>query len=192
VNASTPIRVFGPAIPSYAELAAESWQLALRLRFRKDTLADRLDYAVRAHRLSNAAQWERWREVHFLSYYRNYVLPRLAPALAASLLAIYLLDRSHPAGPQIWVVVQLLLVAVAAASLWALLYWPQPRRDLAFATQYRAARLERERQLLSPDGLNGWRAERCGDGTYVMVPVEPGRPQALTPDSAPARAPTGA
>ncbi len=190
MSASTSFRVFGPAIPSYAELAAESWRLGLRLRLREDTLADRLAYVVRAHRLSNAAQWERLGEVHFLSYYRHYALPRLAPALGASLLAIYLLDPSRPAGPQIWVIVQLLLVAVAAASLWAVLYWPQPRRDLVFAARYRAARLERDRQLLSPHGWNGWRAERRGDGRYVMVPVEHGRAPALTPDSAPAPAPT--
>jgi hypothetical protein len=190
VSASTSFRVFGPSMPSYAELAAESWWLALRLRVGDDTLGDRLAYIVRAHRLSNAAQWERLGEVHFLTYYRHYVLPRLAPALGASLLAIYLLDPSRPAGPQIWVIVQLLLVAVAMASLWALLYWPQPRRDMVFAARYRATRVERDRQLLSPDGWNGWRAERRGDGRYVIVPVEPRRAPALTPDSASAPAPT--
>lgn len=176
MNPSTPIRVFGPAIPSYAELAAESWGLALSPHLPQGTLGDRLEHAIRGHRLSNAARWERMGEVHFFNYFCHYAVPRLAPALAASLLAVYLWDMPDRAGPELWAIVQLLLLAVAAASLWALIYWPQPRRDMVFAARYRAARLERQRQLLSPDGWNGWRAERCGDGSYVMVPVEPAQP----------------
>jgi len=96
----------------------------------------------------------------------------LAPALAASLLALYLWDTASHTGPELWAIIQLMLLAVATASLWALLHWPQPLRDLVFAARYRAARLDRERQLLSPDGWNGWRAERRADGTYIMVPVD--------------------
>ena len=166
------IRVFGPAIPSYAELAAESWELAFSTKFAPNPLSERIEYALRARRLSKAAQWERLQDVNFLNYYRFFVLPRLAPALAVALLALYLWDPPHRSGPELWDIVRLLLLAIATASLWALLHWPQPLRDLVFAARYRAARLDRERQLLSPDGWNGWRAERLGDGRYVMVPVD--------------------
>ena len=168
----TAIRVFGPAVPSYAELAAEAWALVFQADFRQTGLADRIEYAVRARRLSLAAQWERLQDINFFNYYRYYILPRLAPALAASLLALYLWDTASHTGPELWAIIQLMLLAVATASLWALLHWPQPLRDLVFAARYRAARLDRERQLLSPDGWNGWRAERRADGTYIMVPVD--------------------
>lgn len=173
LSTSTRIRIFGASTPSYDELAAESWELALRKRFPEDTLRDRVEYAVRACRLSSAAQWQQLGELHFAGYYRRFILTRLAPSLAVILLALYLWETAHTAGPQAWVLVELLAVSLASASLWAVLHWPQPRRDLAFAAQYRAARLERERQLLSPQGWNGWRAEVRSDGSYVMVPVEP-------------------
>lgn len=176
--ASTPIRIFGTPTPSYQELAGESWALALGRGFPEDTLRDRLEYARRAIRLSNAARWERLGELHFEGYYRYYILPRLTPGVAAALLAVYLLERPDKAGPEAWVVIQLLVLGFVTASLWGLLHWPQPQRDLAFASQYRASRAERERQLLSPHGWNGWRAEQRPDGSYVMVPV----PVAATSD----------
>jgi hypothetical protein len=166
------IRVFGPAIPSYAELAAESWELALSTRFAPNPLSERIEYALRARRLAKAAQWERLQDVNFFNYYRFYILPRMVPAVGAALLALYLWDPPHRNGPELWDIVRLLLLAVAGASFWALLHWPRPLRDLVFAARYRAARLDRERQLLSPDGWNGWRAERLRDGRYVMVPVK--------------------
>jgi hypothetical protein len=159
-------------MPSYRELAAESWELAFGRGFPEDTLRDRLEYALRAHRLSCAARWQQLGDVQFNRYYQHYILPRLAPGLAAGLLTVYLLEMPDRSGPQVSVIAQLLLLAVAAASVWALLHWPRPQRDLAFAAQYRASRVERERQLLSPDGWNGWRAERRPDGSYVMVPVQ--------------------
>ena len=174
MDALTPIRIFGNATPTYDELASESWELALGRGFPEDTLRDRLEYARRAHRLSKAAQWQRLGEVHFGGYYRQYILPRLTPALAAALVGVYLWERPDPAGPEAWIVVQLLVLAFATASLWAILHWPQPQRDLVFAAHYRASRVERERQLLSPHGWNGWRAERRPDGSYVMVPVQIG------------------
>jgi hypothetical protein len=180
VVASTPIRIFGTTTPSYDELAAESWDLAFGRTFPEDTLRDRLEYALRARRLSNAAQWEQLGEVHFKGYYRHYILARLAPTLAAVFLALYLWEMPDRAGPRLWVIVQLLALALAAGSLWAVLHWPQPLRDLAFAARYRASRVERERQLLSPHGWNGWRAERRADGSYVMVSVE----RAAPPDRA--------
>jgi hypothetical protein len=185
LSSHTAIRVFGPDVPSYAELAAESWELAFRTGSRQNSLSDRIEYALRAHRLSSAAQWERLKEINFFNYYRGYVLPRLVPALASALLGLYLWDLPDRAGPEFWIIIRLMLLAVAAASLWALLYWPKPLRDLVFAAQYRKARLDRERQLLSPEGWNGWRAERRGDGSYVMVPVE-----GLSRRTVPARPPT--
>lgn len=167
--ATTPIRIFGNTVPSYEDLAAESWELAFGRGFPEDTLRDRLEYAFRAHRLACAARWQRLGGLHFNGYYRGYVLARLAPALAATLLALYLWEMPDVAGPRPWVIAQLLLLAIATASVWGVLHWPQPRRDLAYASQYRASRVERERQLLSPDGWNGWRAERRPDGSYVMV-----------------------
>jgi hypothetical protein len=178
VVASTPIRIFGTPTPSYKALARESWALALGRGFPEDTLRDRLEYARRAVRLSNAARWLQLGELHFEGYYRYYILPRLTPGVAAALLAVYLWERPDKGGPEAWVVIQLLVLAFATATLWGILHWPQPQRDLAFASQYRASRAERERQLLSPHGWNGWRAEQRPDGSYVMVPV----PLAATPD----------
>ena len=169
--ARTPIRIFGTCTPSYDELASESWELAFGKGFPEDTLRDRLEYAFRAHRLSRAAHWQRLGGLDFGGYYRQYILPRLAPALAAALVGVYLWERPDPAGPQAWTLVQLLVLAFVAATLWAILHWPQPQRDLAFAAHYRASRVERERQLLSADGWNGWRAERRPDGSYVMVQI---------------------
>ena len=174
MDALTPIRIFGHATPTYDELASESWELAFGSGFPEDTLRDRLEYARRAHRLSSAAQWQRLGELQFAGYYRQYILPRLVPALAAALVGVYLWERPDPTGPEAWTLVQLLVLAFATASLWAILHWPQPQRDLAFAAHYRASRVERERQLLSPHGWNGWRAERRPDGSYVMVPVQIG------------------
>jgi hypothetical protein len=67
-----------------------------------------------------------------------------------------------------------LVVAVVCALAWGVTWWPQPRQDVVFAESYRRGRMERQRQLLSPEGWEGWRLEQQHDGRYLWVRVAQG------------------
>jgi hypothetical protein len=167
----TDFHVYLGEPPSFRELAVESWASARRNHFKDTTLRDRLGFALAAIRLHHAARWQVLGVRTFGQYLTRYVLPRLAPGYGTVGLGWYLWSTWDAEGLSWPGILIVLSVALIGALAWGIIYWPQPRTDVAFAEEFRHRRMERQRQLLSSEGWQGWRLEQQLDGRYLFVPV---------------------
>jgi hypothetical protein len=165
------LHIYGEHTPTFEELSKEFLELGRRKHYEGDTWVDRLTYLRQGLLLHRAAYWQRLTPLRFAPFGLRHVLRRVAPRFACVLLAWYLLTSQLP-DQKPGVLLSVAVYSLVFAVVWSPIAWVSAQWTLAWAERLRTARQERERQLCSPEGWQGWRAVPAQDGGWELTPVK--------------------